>query len=137
MSRSGYSDDYGDDDPLALGRWRAAVNSAIRGKRGQAFLREMLTAMDALPEKKLISGDLVKDGCACALGTVALARGLDVSEVDPEDFSAIGPAFGVADAFAREVMFMNDEGSYAVETPEERFARMRLWIETQIKPVAT
>ena len=41
MSRSGYCDDYGDDDPLALGRYRAQVNSAIRGKRGQALLRRL------------------------------------------------------------------------------------------------
>jgi hypothetical protein len=45
MSRSGYSDDL---DPLALGRWRGRVASAMRGKRGQAFLREMLAAMDAM-----------------------------------------------------------------------------------------
>ena len=44
MSRSGYGDDYGDDDPLAIGRWRGAVNSAIRGKRGQQTLREILAA---------------------------------------------------------------------------------------------
>lgn len=32
MSRCGYSDDY---DQWALIRWRGAVESAIRGKRGQ------------------------------------------------------------------------------------------------------
>jgi hypothetical protein len=131
MSRSGYSDDY--DDQWGLICWRGAVASAIRGKRGQAFLREMLAAMDALPEKKLISGDLVDaDGCACALGTVALARGTDVSGVDPEDHSAVAPIFGIADALAREVMFENDEGSYSAETSEQRFARMHRWIEEQL-----
>jgi hypothetical protein len=53
MSRSGYTDDYGDDDPLALGRWRSAVNNAIRGKRGQAFLHDLAATLDAMPEKKL------------------------------------------------------------------------------------
>lgn len=53
MSRSGYTDD--DDDPLATGRWRAQVRSAIRGKRGQAFLRELIAALDAMPEKALIT----------------------------------------------------------------------------------
>lgn len=43
-------------------RWRGAVASAIRGKRGQAFLREMLAALDAMPEKRLIAGSLVFDG---------------------------------------------------------------------------
>lgn len=50
MSRSGYSDDC--DDPLQEGRWRAAVNSAIRGKRGQAFLREALAALVAVMSVK-------------------------------------------------------------------------------------
>jgi len=141
MGRSGYVEDM--DDVLAHGRWRAAVNSAMRGKRGQAFLLEMLAAMDALPEKKLISGDLVdKDGCACALGTVALARGVDTSEFNlPDDadeyereeaFANIGGFLGVADAMAREIMWANDEGSYDNETPEQRFARMRGWIVRRI-----
>jgi hypothetical protein len=37
MSRSGYSDDL---ENWSLIRWRGAVASAIRGRRGQAFLRE-------------------------------------------------------------------------------------------------
>jgi hypothetical protein len=133
MSRAGYSDDWDIGGEWSYICWRGAVASAIRGKRGQAFLREMLAAMDALPEKKLISGDLVdKDGCACALGTVAIARGTDVSNVDPEDHSAVAPIFGIADALAREVMFENDEGSFSAETPEQRFTRMRAWIESQL-----
>lgn len=47
MSRSGYS--YGADDVqanLCLG----AVKQAIRGQRGQAMLRELIQALDALPE---------------------------------------------------------------------------------------
>ena len=45
MSRSGYSDD---DEDGRLAMWRGAVQSAIRGKRGQAALRELLTALDAM-----------------------------------------------------------------------------------------
>ncbi len=56
MSRSGYCDDI--DDPLALGRWRGQVKSATRGQRGQKLLREMLAALDAMPEKRLVSGAL-------------------------------------------------------------------------------
>lgn len=50
MSRSGYVDDC--DDMLALGRWRGAVRSAIRGARGQSLLREALVILDALPPEK-------------------------------------------------------------------------------------
>lgn len=55
MSRSGYSDDL---DSWSMIRWRGAVTSATRGARGQAFFREMLAALDAMPEKKLIADDL-------------------------------------------------------------------------------
>lgn len=132
VSRAGYYEsDCGDQWSSIC--WRGAVASALRGKRGQAFLREMLAAMDALPEKKLIAGDLVDaDGCACALGTVALARGTDVSAVDPYDHDRMGSIFGIADAMAREVMFENDEGTFRDETPEQRFVRMRHWVERQM-----
>lgn len=132
MSRAGYTDG-GCDDNWAHICWRGAVESALHGRRGQAFLYEMLAAMDALPEKKLISGDLIDgDGCVCALGTVALARGTDVANVDPYEHEAIGPLFGIADAMAREIMWANDEGTWKKEAPEERFVRVRKWVVSRI-----
>lgn len=65
MSRSGYSDEC-DDWQLIM--WRGAVASSMRGRRGQAFLKETLAALDALPEKKLIDYDLEREGAVCALG---------------------------------------------------------------------
>lgn len=58
MSRSGYSEDW-DGENWTFIRWRGAVKSALRGKRGQAFLREALAALDAMPEKRLITHDLI------------------------------------------------------------------------------
>ena len=83
MSRSGYSYDIDHKD---LAMWRGQVASAIRGKRGQLFLRDMLAALDAMSEKRLITNELIRDGEVCALGSVAVTRGLDVSDVDPYDF---------------------------------------------------
>ena len=131
MSRSGYSDDCEQWDLI---RWRGAVASAIRGKRGQAFLLEMWKAMTTLPEPKLIANSLVeKDGAVCALGSVARARGLDLSNIDPEDGDGMGTVFGIPDALAKEIMFLNDD--WRTETPEARFARMKKWIETELRPV--
>lgn len=56
MSRAGYCDDI--EDPLELGRWRAQVRSATRGKRGQKLLRDLLAALDAMPEKRLVADEL-------------------------------------------------------------------------------
>lgn len=137
MSRSGYSDDL---EPLELGRWRGRVASAIRGKRGQAFLKEMLAALDALPAKRLIAEDLESDlggmpfhrgrGDVCALGAVGKARGMDMTAIDPEDRETLADAFGILNVLACEIMFHNDD--YYNETPEARFARMRKWVVSQI-----
>lgn len=136
MSRSGYNDDI--DDQLQFGRWRGAVESAIRGKRGQAFLKEMLAALDALPEKKLITGHLESDGAVCALGAVGKMRGLDMTGIDPHDSERVAGKFGIAYAMTCEIVFMNDEefNSYWCKTPEERFTKMREWVVRGIKPSA-
>lgn len=131
MSRSGY-DDSGDFDTWAHIRWRGAVDAAIKGGRGQAFLHEMLQAMAALPERKLISHDLEKDGAVCAIGAVGKARGVDMSKLDPEDCDTVANTFGIARALAQEIVYMNDEAPPYNETPEERFERMRRWIEKEL-----
>lgn len=133
MSRSGYSDDYGEDNSGYL--YRGAVASAFRGRRGQAFLKEMLAALDALPEKKLIAGELIEPdtGEVCAIGAVGKARGIDMLGIDPEDAEKVSGTFGIAEAMARELVFENDdEWRSNTETPEARFARMRQWIASQI-----
>ena len=135
MGRSGYSDDC---DGWALIRWRGAVKSAIRGRRGQAFLRELAAAMDAMPEKILIAGDLKdEDGCLCTLGVVGQARGCDLAAVDVEDCEAVARMLAIPEALAAEVMFENDEDfayGWRAETPEKRWSRMREWVRSQIIP---
>lgn len=134
MSRSGYTDDC--DDVLAIGRWRGMVSSAIRGRRGQAFLREMAAAMDAMPEKVLIANELIdQDGDCCAIGSVCKARQLDVTGVDVNDRDEVGILVGIAPAMAAEIEHINDEcGPYGRdETPESRWVRVRAWIDSKLK----
>ena len=131
MSRSGYSYDL---DSWALIRWRGAVASAVRGKRGQSLLTEMLAALDAMPEKKLITEELIQDGDVCALGALGLARGLDMAKVDPEQYDQVAALFGVAEPLVREIESINDD-SYHGETPNGRWTRVRKWVAGQIKTV--
>ena len=130
MSRSGYSDDC--DDNWSHLMWRGAVKSSLNGKRGQAFLRETLAALDALPEKKLVTQELEAEGTYCTLGAVGKARGMDLQKIDPEDHYVVAEQFDIANALAREIMFMNDEGTWAAETPEQRWHRMRNWVAAHI-----
>jgi hypothetical protein len=136
VSRSGYVDDYW-DDPWQMVRWRGAVTSAIRGKRGQALLREMRDALDAMPEKRLITNQIVCEEGVCALGAVAVRRGLDVEDVAPEDRARVARVFDIAEALAAEIVWMNDEACWRPETPEERWTRMRAWVEKLIEEGAS
>lgn len=135
MSRSGYSDDC---DGWALIRWRGMVASAIRGKRGQQLLRELAEAMDAMPVKELISDELEADGAYCALGVVGAKRGIDLSKIDPEDPEQVGKAFNIAECLAQEIVFVNDDDwGYPKEHPEDRWKRVRAWVEKQINRAST
>jgi len=109
MSRSGYTDDYDDDDGTG-GLWRGAVQRAIAGKRGQAALLELAAAMDAMPVKVLAADSLITaDGEFCTLGVLGAARGLRMQGIDPDDWNAVAKAFGIAPAMVREIVFENDE----------------------------
>ena len=132
MSRSGYSEEIEDNWSRII--WRGAVTSAIRGRRGQAFLKELLAALDAMPEPRLIKSELEAGGDVCAIGAVGKARGIDMSKIDSDDYERVALEFGIATALAREIVYMNDEGcSWKQETSEERFERMREWIDRGIR----
>jgi hypothetical protein len=139
MSRSGYSEGLSNQE---LNMWRGAVRSAIAGKRGQAFLREMADALDAMPVKELITDELVTpDGEVCAIGSVAVARQMDTSSVDFDDPWDVGSKFGIARALAAEIVYENDEcgdtkyvnGRDVAETPAGRWTRMRKWVASQLQ----
>lgn len=132
MSRSGYVDEM--NDQWALIRYRGAVKSALRGKRGQAFLRDMIAALDALPEKRLTCSELeTPDGEVCALGAVGLMRGMDMSDIDPVDAATVAHRFGIAECMAREIVYENDEMILgAGNVPERRFKWMRDWAQSNL-----
>jgi len=127
MSRSGYTDDC---DNLAM--WRGAVRSATLGTRGQALLRDLLAALDAMPEKALVAGELEADGDYCALGALGKVRGVELSKLDPEDWDTVAAEFNIAPALAREIVYENDEGGRWDETPQQRWARVRAWVSNQV-----
>lgn len=144
MSRSGYSDDC--EDNWQLIKWRGQVASAIRGKRGQAFLTELIEALDAMPVKRLIAHDLQQqntppfippqfsDCSVCAIGSVGIRRGVELKTIDPEDYDKIANTFGIAHQLVQEIEWVNDEGGSWRETPDERWKRVRAWAANLLKP---
>ncbi len=131
MSRSGYTDDF--DEEWRLWFYRSAVESAIKGRRGQQFLRDLIIALDALPVKRLIEGELEEGGEVCALGSVGKMRGLSMEGIDTSDRDELSRLFGIAPSMAAEVMYENDEGAFRSETPEHRWVRVRQWAVENVK----
>lgn len=133
--------------------WQQAVKNAIRGKRGQAILRELRNALLALPNSRLIEGSVVKDGEVCAIGALAAYR-LTVGPVThdgsqltslvelEEQFAEwlndevgtveLGQSMGLTRALAWAISYENDEGTWKDETPEERFRRVLDWVEREL-----
>lgn len=136
MSRSGYSDDC---DNLEL--WRATVDRAMKGKRGQKALQEIVEALDKMPEKKLIHESFTVGGF-CTLGVLAQHRNVDVSDLNPKekdgevwpvDRKTVSARLDIAPSMVAEIMFMNDEWWGGPETPEERWSRMRQWAQSHLE----
>lgn len=132
MSRSGYVDD---GDQWSLIRWRGAVRSAIRGRRGQKTLTDIREALDALPDGRLIAGELICEDGVCALGALAQRRQIDVSGVDPHAPDQVARAFDISEALACEIQYINDEAGVYRETPEDRYVRVRAWLDEHILSV--
>lgn len=123
--RSGYQDDLEQQD---LAMWRGRVASAIRGKRGQKLLTDLIAALDAMPDKRLIANDIVREGDVCALGACGQYRGVpELDKFAPDEHDVLASAFNVAVCLIQEIEWINDEYSPHEETPEQRFVRVRKW----------
>jgi hypothetical protein len=118
MSRISYSDD--EDFPGQFFIWQANCDRSLRGRKGQAALRELEAALVAMPVKELHREVYVQaSGEACALGALDVHRkvqgGLSRSEAlavcadrDPYDSQEHGQAMGLPRLVAWKVVEQND-----------------------------
>jgi hypothetical protein len=129
VSRSGYTEV---EDNWALIRYRGAVNQAIKGARGQRFLKDLAAVLDAMPQKRLIENAVSVGGDFCTLGVIADAKQVGLKPVEDWDNEDASRVLGVAESLVREIVYENDEGCYRYETPEQRWTRMRKWVDQNI-----
>jgi hypothetical protein len=130
MSRSGYSDDC-----ETIGLWRGSVYRATVGPRGQRLIREMIVALEAMPSKEL-ADDLFVDGDrVCAMGAVAVARGIAperLARLDETDPGQVGRLLDIPRSLAAEIAYENDE--WAKGDDEDRWRHMHSWAVSNLVP---
>lgn len=133
------------DDPLDWGRYQAALQSSLRGRRGQQLLRDLIAGLDALPEPELSRGVLAdrETGCVCALGAVGLQRGQALDELAHEDFTRgadpedLAQQFDISPTLANEIVQTNDEWwhkSNEKQAREARFQYVKEWAMSHLRP---
>lgn len=142
--RISYSDE--EDFPGQFDLWQANCMRSIKGKKGQAALHELEQALLALPEKRLIQGELKdEEGGVCAIGALAQYRNHE-PRADPwYEMEQVGMELGLPEMVAWRIVALNDadldfrwerlpgNGFKRVEiTPEERYeavlARVQRWL---------
>ena len=131
MSRSCYSDDYGDDFPGQLALYRGNVARSIRSKAGQARLRELRDALLALPIKELHQNIFVTGSNerpqVCALGAWALAKcggdataaaGMVPADADDQETHSALARHGWPKLVVYDAVFENDDDRRIYDTVE-------------------
>lgn len=135
MGRSGYVEDW-DCDSNFIFLTDSILERSCKGKRGREFLETVAREMDAMPKKVLIAGELIDEaGDCCTMGVACKARSLDVTKIDYTNADDVAKALNIAPTLAREVAFQNDDDfNYkSSETPEQRWVRMRKWVDEKLK----
>ena len=61
---------------------------------------------------------LFETASVCAIGAVGKQRGIDMTKIDADDPPQVAGAFGIAQAMAQEIVYINDEWGSSKETPE-------------------
>ena len=141
------------NEDMGLGEnelWAANAERAIKGRKGQKFLREVEQALLALPEPRLIAGSFCLGGEVCLMGAAAVQRRIDagmdradaLTEVEEsfggerdDDGACVGRReLGLTFVLAWELAYLNDGDEYHGSnwTPEERYTRCLAWVRERI-----
>lgn len=150
---------YNEDEPSAPYEFQEqAIRNAINGRRGQAALRLLIRALDAMPQRRIIDDWLIKDGDVCTVGAMVLQQCI---EAGASREGALGYLMGEQDRLNREaswdwtdiVTLANEQldiarfmGFEIVEltdewtkrsTPEQRWQYVRDWAVKNLKDEVT
>lgn len=144
MSRVEYNDFY--DGAYTYEMQCRTLMNATSGRRGQAAVRLLVDALDALPVHRLIADYVQRGGEVCAVGalvvqarvnaglerTVALASLPAGDNVLDWEVAALATEYvNIAHTLAWRMVEINDEDTAGM-TPEERWQYVRDWAVSQL-----
>lgn len=151
-----FQGDDGHEHPGQEWLWEEALRRAMNGKRGQQVLRDLETALLALPEKKLIEGGLSDGSNVCAVGAYVVQKRVDGGEDRQEVLDKLkaacwsehwdkfegfesematidyARAAGMQLTIACTIAGQNDD--YYALSDEERYERILAWVHRRIIP---
>lgn len=122
--------------------WWAIIDRSLKCGRGQKFLAEFEAALLAMPDKKLVVGEIATaSGEVCAIGAFARFknpaalekyRGRDPDTLGLDETAELGVQCGIARSLAWGIGYHNDE-TFITCTPDQRYVKMLEWVrENQI-----
>lgn len=81
-----FNDDWydGEEFPNQTALWNANIERSIKGKKGQAVLRDLREALLELPQPRLINGYIAAGNEVCAVGALVLKRRVSKGEARGE-----------------------------------------------------
>lgn len=140
--RIGYSES--EDYPGQFELWQANCQRSLQGRKGQAALRELETALLALPVKRLIAEEVENaDGEVCTIGALAKFRGLITDEMKAQgeyDMEGVGVKLGIPRMVAWKIVEVTDiqlpDSFHYYNTPvspEYRYQKVLAWVQSQIQ----
>lgn len=137
--------------------WQTDLERALTSGRGQRILREIETALRAMPERRLISDAIVEwdedeqAGAVCAVGAYAAFKQVQAGKSWADSFAMLaerhsgdadewqtewlGRSVGLARTVAWYLGWLNDE-RFGHLKPRQRWRAMLRWVRSEIKPVA-
>lgn len=125
MGRTSWTE-FDGEDSREHALFQGRLSRSLRGKAGQAALRELEAALVAMPEPELYSGVFAQpSGEVCALGALAVAKKVAAgvsraealavcADVDPDLSEEVGEDLGFPRLVAQAVVWENDEANTTV-----------------------
>ena len=132
MNRSGYVQQT-EANRKDYKEWRGRIKTLLCYSSVQALLGKLAQALDDMPVKELIAGELISgSGQVCAIGALCQSQGIthtQVKDIKLDDVHEIAALIQAPYEIVAEIEAINDEKFARDPSPAYRWRRVRDWVE--------